>query len=907
MSQPPDRPSADHNMLFGIFALQMDFIRQDALVAAMHAWVLDKKKTLGQILLEQGQMSSEQHQALDSLIAQHLKAHGDNPRRSLEALSAVSTVPHGLARVADAEFQESLASWSSVSGRRLHERAGGNGCRYRVLRPHKEGGLGTVLVAEDTELHREVALKEIKPEYADDPVFRDRFLLEGEITGRLEHPGIVPVYGLGVYDDGRPYYAMRFIDKGTLKQAIDDFHAADKPGRDPGKRSLAFRELLRHFIDACKAVAYAHDRGVLHRDIKPGNIMLGNYGETLVVDWGLAKAGVRSADSGDPTQDETRAPTLHPWSGSEHGATRSGVRMGTLGFSSPEQSAGRLDELGPPSDVYSLGATLYALLTGRKPFFDAESDEIADWVQCGRLTPPRQAKTDTPRALDAICRKAMAVRPADRYPRAVDLANDLEHWLANEPVAAYREPWIVRAGRWGRRHRTLLVGASVLLLSAVAALAVSTTLIWREQQRTAAQKQLAEKNYGLARELTFNSIDWIERSQVDLASAPHLQADLKEILITASRSCRQFLEQQPENIELRKRSAQVFRYTANSHRLGNELETAEPLYWESIRLYRELAEQYPEEAAYRQKWAETLRDCAIALGRVGRLRDAIDNLHQAEEVADRLHEEQPARAGHARLLGTILLDRSAYQHTCGRVSESEKSAERAAGLFGRLVTLPDAGQRHAYDPILLAMALNRTAVARREAKQYQEAEAAHAQAIGRLEVMQKALPRNRDIQHNLARFRLERCRTLAQRPEHRPEAERDFGEVAGVWQKMTAENPRIPMYREWQGIAYQARGELRAQDRSTRPAREDFEKSRELLEKLIKDFPKVPGYRGELGQTYLGLGRLARLAGDEAGAREAFNRADAALRQACEEAPENALYRRCREEVRSEQSKVPGR
>src|SRR5262249_31401187 len=130
---------------------------------------------------------------------------------------------------------------------------------------------------------------EIQDSHADHPESRTRFVLEAEITGALEHPGIVPVYGLGTYPDGRPYYAMRFIRGDSLQEAIKRFHEAEGPARDPGERALALRGLLRRFVDVCQAVAYAHSRGVIHRDLKPGNVMLGQFGETLVVDWGLAK------------------------------------------------------------------------------------------------------------------------------------------------------------------------------------------------------------------------------------------------------------------------------------------------------------------------------------------------------------------------------------------------------------------------------------------------------------------------------------------------------------------------------------------------------------------------------------------------------------------------------------------
>src|SRR5262249_3764097 len=146
----------------------------------------------------------------------------------------------------------------------------GHGSRFRVLRPHAQGGLGRVLVASDEELHREVALKEIRPEYASDAECRARFTQEAEVTGNLEHPGIVPVYSLGSYPDGSPYYAMRFIKGDSLQTAIERFHEGVRPGtRHPGQQMLALRKLLARFIDVCQAVEYAHSRNVIHRDLKP--------------------------------------------------------------------------------------------------------------------------------------------------------------------------------------------------------------------------------------------------------------------------------------------------------------------------------------------------------------------------------------------------------------------------------------------------------------------------------------------------------------------------------------------------------------------------------------------------------------------------------------------------------------
>ncbi len=280
--------------------------------------------------------------------------------------------------------------------------------RYRILRPHAEGGLGAVFVAHDEELHREVALKEILERHVHNTENQLRFLLEAEVTGGLEHPGIVPVYGLGQYEDGRPYYAMRFIRGESLKSAITRFHQADNPDRDPGERALSLRRLLTHFVDVCEAIAYAHSRGVLHRDLKPANVMLGKYGETLVVDWGLAKPLGRcfpqdetpaaevfrtdldpdgegegtvtlnasavevpqKAPRDEPreTRETYRERPLVPPSLGRSSETIAGSRVGTPSFMSPEQAAGHIDQLGPASDIYSLGATLYNILTGKPPF-----------------------------------------------------------------------------------------------------------------------------------------------------------------------------------------------------------------------------------------------------------------------------------------------------------------------------------------------------------------------------------------------------------------------------------------------------------------------------------------------------------------------------------------------------------
>jgi tetratricopeptide (TPR) repeat protein len=349
--------------------------------------------------------------------------------------------------------------------------------RFRVLRPHARGGLGEVFVARDTELNREVALKEIQDRYADDPHHRSRFEYEAEVTGGLEHPGIVPVYGLSHTADGRPFYAMRFIRGEGLDRAIKAFHSAG--GLAHGQHGWEFRQLLQRFVEVCYTLAFAHSRGVIHRDIKPANIMLGPYGETLVVDWGLAKR-LGLADVADGSE---------PLSGAAGSArataeTQPGSVHGTPAYMSPEQSLGKLHLLGPASDVYSLGATLYVLLTGRDPFGGGNISEVLNRVQHGEFPHPRVVNRAIPPPLEAICLKAMALNPDARYASARSLAEEIEHWMADEPVTAYEEPWQHRLSRWGRRHRTWTqAGAAALLVVAVVAVvsAVIVNASWRSE------------------------------------------------------------------------------------------------------------------------------------------------------------------------------------------------------------------------------------------------------------------------------------------------------------------------------------------------------------------------------------------------------------------------------------------
>jgi serine/threonine-protein kinase len=487
-----DNTAADkRDLLFVLQGLQTGLIEKNDLLAAIDQCRSENPKSLRETLLAFAAVSADACGAIDSVVVHHVQKHGDLERSlekagqrvapeladELRTLFFTEVDPERQARAAGGgpPSRDSRGDDSQISdGRTVSlgpDEIAGNPLRFaerdraaapprfKVIRPHARGGLGVVHLALDRELNREVALKQIQERHADDAASRARFVFEAEVTGALEHPGIVPVYSLGADASGRPFYAMRFIRGVTLSDQIESFHSPEAQAADPGTRTLLLRKLLRRFIDVCNAIDYAHGRGVLHRDLKPANIIVGEHGETLVVDWGLAKAVGRS-DMG--TADER---IIVPGSASGSAETIEGSALGTPSYMSPEQALGRLDRLGPASDVCSLGATLYCLLAGKPPFVGRDALEALVKARNSDFPPPRQVNRFIAPTLEAVALKAMAHKPEDRYGSARALADDIERWMADEPTTARRERFDERARRWMRRRRTTVIAAVAALLA----------------------------------------------------------------------------------------------------------------------------------------------------------------------------------------------------------------------------------------------------------------------------------------------------------------------------------------------------------------------------------------------------------------------------------------------------------
>jgi serine/threonine-protein kinase len=544
----------DRNLLFGAFACQMNLVSRDQLVAAVDRWSQRKDVPLSQVLVEEHSLLHGDVKLIDQLIERSVAGHKGDVTLCLESVQVGASGQgiNELPTLAASAFGDTGGGANASSGNggaagHVHANRPPDSSRFEEVAFHAQGGLGEVWKARDAELGREVALKRIKARFSSDEESRIRFAWEAEITGNLEHPGIVPVYGFGRYSDGRPYYAMRFIRGESLKHEIEQLHAPSAKGPAISPQNQAFRRLLKSFIDTCNTIHFAHSAGIIHRDIKPANIMVGRFGETLVVDWGLAK----KLNSPDPLETGD-LPTLRRRLNNmnESTATQMGTAVGTPAYMSPEQAAGRWDTIGSATDIYSLGATLYHLIAGRTCIETRDLEEFLTRVKKGDFPKPAEVNAAIPKPLSAICVKAMALAPENRYATARDLAEDLECWLSDQEVSAYPESRLEKVSRWVRQNTTkvyAIAGSTLVVVVAAIAIAIAS--------RNAA---IASRNAAQEKAKGFTRLQQ-ERAAVD------------EWVTGASQALNEYAGAQYAREEMLKKAVEHYEAFAAEEVLGNEV------------------------------------------------------------------------------------------------------------------------------------------------------------------------------------------------------------------------------------------------------------------------------------------------------------------------------------------------
>jgi eukaryotic-like serine/threonine-protein kinase len=898
----------DRNLLFGILALQNNFISREDLVAAVSDWLADKSRPLDEVFRERKILPDDEFDLIAALARKQIARGGGDAETTLAMLGAVTLPLKELKQLHDADLTASLVHVSveartqaSQSAPTLVWNSAQPGeSRYRIMRTHAHGGLGQVYVARDLELNRDVALKEIKLDHANDPRSRARFVLEAEITGGLEHPGIVPVYGLGQYADGRPYYAMRFIRGESLKDAIDHFHKHRPATND--YQSVAFRNLLNRFIAVCNAIDYAHSRGVLHRDLKPANIMIGKYGEAFVVDWGLARAKGQNDTSGASGEQ-----ILHPRSASGSVNTMIGSAVGTPNYMSPEQAAGRLEDVSPLSDVYSLGATLYSILTGKSPFREKDMGKMLRRVQRGEFPRPRALRPTVPPPIEAICLKAMSVKPPDRYASPAALAADLERWLADEPVSARRESLPERAGRWARRHRGLVASIAIAILLIALSQTIATLAVNQARRKEAIAKQQTQQFYLAAQ----GYLDrWLPGVNEVLRYVPG-GANLRQRLLAAAADDYERLasyESADPRLEL-ERGRTMIRLGDANRELG-KLPLAEAAFQSAEAHFEDLGARRPAVAAAAQVEVGRARNrrggMLAADGNPEALklwRSSISLLEPAKPVtefdldrrlvlaaahvsiAEWLEPVRPVEAGEeiARALAAL-----GPRFPAGAGDQSQKTDQwsraqlAALRLKARLLSaegkwiqardlLLDANRtaelllnNESSTPsqlmsaaelqIELAAILRRLGSSERELSSYAAAEAAYRRLL-------ELAPDNPDFREALVLTLLDRAQLLVEQLQTR-QAHLDLEEATRLIGQLIARFPMVSQYEQELAAALEIRGRIAHAIGDYAEGRDSLQRAVDIFDKLADQRPDAPDFRERAALARVQLARAFAALGD---------------------------------------------
>ena len=765
--------------------------------------------------------------------------------------------------------------------------------RYSLRGLHASGGLGEVFAARDTELNREVAVKRIKSRYADDPGSRRRFLTEAELTARLDHPGVVPVFGLVNDVRGRPVYAMRFIRGETLKDEIDRYHnqgdkkqdSAKTEGEgkwaDPGlaaapvappsavPRTVAFRQLLSRFVAVCQAIAYAHEKGIIHRDIKPANVMVGKFGEVLVVDWGLAKSLTDGPDPARLMKHAADAGFRHDPEATDlpSHATMAGTAVGTPSYMPPEQAAGQLDKVGPRADVYSLGATLFVILTGKAPFTGKSAVETLDQVRKGAFEPPGAVNADCPKPLDAICRKAMALSPDDRYPSAQALAADVERWLSDEPVSAYQDPFTARAARWARRHPARVAAAASLLLAGLIAAAGIAWAVHLGEKETARERDNVVKQ----KQETDAALAEVTRQKQETADALAREKKAKEDVEAERDRVARAREIARERYE-----KAVAAYGTLVHDIDKKLRDRAGMQDTRERLLLNAADGLTKLIAKRDEDVLDADHTLVAAHRqlgevyelVGRTTDARAQHLEAEKVAravranadatDRRTAEQRAKDVRAadRDLARTLAALAGIQAQAGDTTAALKAADEAVALSGALAAdnTDAARQELAAARVRRATVLlerGETGTALTECQLALETRRALAGAD------KKDAERRRDLAASL-----DALAGIQLRTGNTDGAEKSATESLAIRAAVAKDLAGQPDAQRELAAAHARLGDIHSDRGLMAAARKEYQAGIELLEALVKGDPQNAAARAELADLYGRLGHVRIRTGD---------------------------------------------
>jgi serine/threonine protein kinase/tetratricopeptide (TPR) repeat protein len=699
---------------------------------------------------------------------------------------------------------------------------------YRIIHEVGRGGMGVVYEAEQLSLSRRVALKVLPFAATMDPKQLQRFQNEARAAASLHHPNIAPVYGVGS-DRGVHYYAMHFIDGRPLTDLVRE------GGRDPFWRpstragpagtqvpdtvpvawaatALArgpaewHRQVAELGIQAAEALEYAHSVGIVHRDVKPGNLMIqgepGAAGVRLwVTDFGLAKFG-------------------------DTGMTVSGDLLGTLRYMSPEQALARHGLVDHRTDVYSLGATLYELLTGRPLISGDDRQAVLRQIAFEEPVRPRRLAPALSRDLETVLLKCLEKSPELRYPTAKELADDLRRFLSHESPRARRPTPFQRGRKWAKRHAAIL---STAASTAILMLVVGATLLWQENNRTRTALAHAQAQRSLAR----RTVDqmYTEVAESWLASSPRMTAVQRDFLLKALAFYEEFAQEEGTDPVVKYETAQAYRRVGDIQRKLWRYPEAEAAYRAAIRLLRELAELDPGRGQYRFDLARCSTTLGYVLDDTGRVNEALAAHRTGLEIIDGLVAEFPEDASYRAAAGNSSSNLANTSQSVGRYEEAETLFARGLDTFGALVTEFPADQSYVYGGAICLESMGEMLL---ESGQLVRSEQCYRRALPQFELLLAASPEHPGYRHNQAKV-FRGLGDLSLRTGDLEAARTWFEKALAAEEQLSRDYPQVPWYPEGVACALQGLGKVHAARGRTSEATTALRRAVPIHEMLVRD------------------------------------------------------------------------
>lgn len=758
---------------------------------------------------------------------------GSNPSKSGQRKS---TLPRGYGSVTVPE-QKTKPGTNS-----LH--ADDESSRYRATKMHARGGLGAVFSARDQELNRVVALKEILPQHSDNPRYQDKFVFEAEVTGSLEHPGIVPVYGLGRYEDNQPYYAMRFIRGHSFRDVIEKFHE-ENPNPTAGIYfTREFRSLLRRLIETCNAIHFAHEHGVLHRDIKPDNVMLGDFGETLVVDWGLAKLVENDEDNGEFTKLEVRSKVADE---------TQGCAVGTPMYMSPEQAHGRSNQLDRRTDIYALGAVLFNIVSGNYPIEGKSTIDIIMNVRDGK-TRELSSIVPAPNALESVCRKAMEKQPSDRYVTAIELAEDIDRWMNDEVPLAHvgHETLSEKAARLIRRYRSWTIsGAAALLITTMVAI-VAGVLIDGARRNELAAKEATEVQRKEAvaryRESRAAMDKWLAYNDRELVFYPGLQDFRKRILNEAITDFEKLCSEKNDDEELELERCRTIIRLGDVNQMQNDFAQAIEHYNAAIDLSKTSPSDLSLADAFQAEHARAMTRIGVANSRLGNTSEAKQAFSRAIKELTEITDSSQEDYAH-KLLANASLAAGELEFEQGTLKAAIDHLQASSQQFETLKVdreTREVGKARAKE--LLGRIY-------RQQGQHEQAIVHFNEVIEDLLPLVTANPDNPEFLDALASAQVSEATSFRMRGLDEQTFEALRGAVQS-YRALLAARPDVPQYTENLGLTLTDLGIALHEAGQNIEAVNALNESQELLVSMVKTYGMVPRFREQLGACRDGLGQV---------------------------------------------------